>query len=137
MNFKQQYDEQLETEIKQFLFLACERDRKLLLARAKESKITEYVESKITEYVRLACICIVFGYRAILLKVLALSEKYFDKFMIELKSVGENFTQIDEWLNDFIKNVQIPEAQKLAREFWQERKATVDGNDFNIRNLFC
>ncbi len=127
MDFKQQYKSELENELTQFLFLCGKKNGKILMSKAKRNDVDEYV--------RLACIAIVFGYKKLLLKIIAHTQKFFDEFMKGLKNIGGNFFKIDEWTTEFINNIATPDAQKLARDFWAERKEFLDINNFNIRQL--
>lgn len=127
MNYKQQYYEELEKELTQFLFLCGKKDGNILISKAEEFNIDEHV--------RLACIAIVFEYKKLLLKIIAHCEKYNAQFMKGLEAVSENFIKIDEWVNSFIENIEQSEARKLVHEAWRNKKATLDINNFNIRQL--
>lgn len=127
MSFEQRYKSELENEFTQFLFLCGEADGKILISKAKKSNIKEFV--------RLACLAIVFGYKKILMKIIAHTQKFFNEFMKGLEKVDENFYKIDEWTTEFINNIPTPDAQKLVRDFWAEQVEMLDINNFNIRQL--
>lgn len=126
-NFKEKYYKEFENELNQFLLLCGKNDARLLLSQTE----TNYS----SEYLRLACICMAFGYKKILLKIFTLAQKNADKFFKELESLNGNFAQIDEWVSDFIENISIIDVQKIARQFWQDRKVTLDQGNFKIKNL--
>ncbi|MCM1437684.1 MAG: hypothetical protein NC131_00535 [Roseburia sp.] len=125
--FKEKYLKELEYELKQFLFLCGEKDAQILLSQTKNNYFDEQL--------RLACICMAFGYRKLLLKILAIVEKDLYDFLKLFDKINGNFHQLDKWINDFIENSEMPEARNLAREFWQSKKTTLDVENFNIRQL--
>lgn len=127
MNFIQQYIEELKQEQAQFLFLCGDKDIKIL--------VSEVNEKEITEHVRLACIAIVLGFNKLFMKIVAHAETHFNIFMANLKEVGENFNTIESWINEFIENMEYPEAKKLIYDFWLEQKETLDLDNFNIRQF--
>lgn len=126
-NFKETYCKEFEDELKQFLFLCGKNDAQLLLSQTEKSFSTEHI--------RLACICMAFDYKKILLKIFTLAQKNVDCFFKELENLNGNFMKINEWVSDFIDNIDAVEAKKIAIEFWQERKKTLDVENFNIKNL--
>lgn len=126
-NFTKKYLNELEEEIKQFLFLCEKKDAHILLSQTKKNYSTEYL--------RLACLCMVFGYKKILLKIVALAEKSIDDFFKGLDNLNGNFAQIDKWVTEFIKNIDLVEVRELACEFWQNRKETLDCENFSIKQL--
>lgn len=126
-NFKGKYLNALDEEIKQFLLLCVKKDAQILLSRPKKTYSTEYI--------RLACICMAFGYKKILLRIVALTEKNIDCFLKELDNLNGNFAQVDKWVTEFIKNIVLVEARELACEYWQNRKKTLDCENFNIKQL--
>ena len=126
-DFKENYLKELENELTQFLFLCGTKDAQLLLSQTEN----EYS----VEHIRLACICMVFGYKKLLLKIIALAEKNIDDFLKGFDSLNDSFAQIDVWINDFIENINLLEARNLTREFWQNRKKLLDVENFNIKQL--
>lgn len=126
-DFMTNYEKELEQEIFQFLFLADERDVKILDSR--------YRKKNMNEFVRLACITLVYGYRKLFLKIMASVEKDADEFFKYLDGLNGKFDLIDGWINGFIERVKDKTAQNLTREYWEEKKATIDKNNFEIRNL--
>ena len=123
-NFKQKSIQ----ENMQFLFLCGKRDSKLLLAPKRKKDLNEYV--------RLTCISLVFGYKTVFLKIAGIVEKNTDEFLTVLKSIEGNFLKLNEWVDSFIDNIAIPEAQALAKEFWQEQKEKLDVENFDAKLLF-
>lgn len=126
MNYMERYQKELETELKQFLFLCGQRDKDILISKNKKGKIGDFA--------RLACIALVFDFRKTFLKITANVENYFDKFKNNLDEV--NFSKLEEWMNDFIKNVENPKARKLVCEVWSEIKKLLNPENFKIRNIF-
>lgn len=123
-NFFEKYAQETE----QFFCLCGGKDRKILLSRKKKDKIAELA--------RLACISLVFGYRTMFIRILGEAEKYYDEYIKELDSINGNFEKLNEWVEDFIKNIEDSEIHNLALEFWQERKKTLDRNDLKVKHLF-
>ncbi|MDE7086572.1 MAG: hypothetical protein K2O67_00075, partial [Clostridia bacterium] len=101
-------------------------DRQILLSQDK---------NKVDEYVRLACLTIVFGYKKLFLKITAIIEKNMDKFLKRIDYVSKHFATLNKWVTDFVDNIELAEARNLASEFWEEYKANLDINNFNIRQL--
>ena len=126
-SFKDNYTKELRNELEQFLFLCGKKDAKILLTQTERNYSNDHL--------RLACICMVFGYKRILLKIIALAEKNRNNLFNGLENLNGNFVQLDEWVTDFIKNINFVEAHEIAREFWQDRKKTLNVENFNIKNL--
>lgn len=126
MNCMERYQKELETELKQFLFLCGQRDKDILISKNKKGKIGDFA--------RLACIALVFDFRKTFLKITVNVEKYFDEFKNYLD--GVNFFKLEEWMNDFIENVENPKARKLVCEVWSDTKKLLNPENFKIRNIF-
>lgn len=121
------YQDRFFKEGEQFLFLCGEKDKKILLSRKKKDKIGELA--------RLACISLVFGYRTVFIRILGEAEKYYDEFIKGLDLIQGNFPQLNDWVEEFIQNVENDGAKQLARELWQERKKTLDRSDLHSKHL--
>ncbi len=128
MSILSSYMKKAETELKQFLFLCGNKDRILLLS--------ENDKYEIDEYIRLACISLVFGYRTVFLKIAAIVENYTDVFLKGFDKLKGNFLLLNKWVNEFINNMEYPEAQALALQVWQERKEKLDRKDFTVKLMF-
>lgn len=124
-DFLKQYKKELEQEATQFLFLCNKRDGNILLHKNSDNG----------ELVRLACIALVFGYKKMFLKIAATVEKNFDEFFKELTNRNDNFEQICIWTDEFIENIENSKAKELSREFWLERKKTLDRENFTVKQL--
>ncbi len=122
-NYKEKYFE----EATQFLFMCGNKDRKILLSRKKKDKIGELA--------RLACICLVFGYRSMFVRIFGEAEKYFNEFVTGLDSINGNFPLLNEWVEKFIANIVDSKIRDTAQELWQERKKTLDRNDLHAKHL--
>ncbi len=81
------YIKEYESELIQFLFLCGMRDKTLLLLPSKKADISEYV--------RLACLSLVFGYKKMFFKIIAITEKYINDFVKELDSLNGNYNKLD------------------------------------------
>lgn len=126
MNYMERYQKELETELKQFLFLCGQRDKDILISKNKKGKIGDFA--------RLACIALVFDFRKTFLKITANVENYFEEFKNYLDEV--NFFKLNKWMNDFIENVENPKARELVCEVWSEIKKLLNPENFKIRNIF-
>lgn len=121
------YEKLLEDEIMQFMFLASNRDRHMLIG--------DYKKENIPEYVRLASIAMVFGYRRLFLKITATAEADFKDFMGGFDILNGNFNLLDNWINEFIERIKVDEVRKISREFWEEKKTTIDKDNFTLRQM--
>lgn len=127
MSISSKYIKEAKTEMKQFLFLCGNRDRIILLSENKKIELDKYV--------RLACISLVFSYKAVFLKICAIIEEHIDEFLKGLDKLNGNFLQLNKWVNEFIGNMEYPEAQDLIIQLWQERKEKLDRKDFTVKLL--
>lgn len=126
-DYKTIYKKELENELTRFLFLCDKKDAQIILSQTKKNYSAEHL--------RLACVCMIFGYKKLFLKIVALAEKNIDNFFKDLENLNENFVQIDKWATDFVENITLPEIQELARKFWKNKKQTIDAKNFNIKQL--
>lgn len=124
-DFLKQYQKEFEKEVTQFLFLCGKEDGKMLIDKKTDA----------AELVRLACISLVFGYKKVFLKIAATADKNVDEFLETLENTGGNFAQICNWTNEFIENIENSKAKELSREFWLERKKTLDRENFTVKQL--
>lgn len=81
------YIKEYESELIQFLFICGMRNKTLLLLPPKKADISEYV--------RLACLSLVFGYKKMFFKIIAITEKYINDFVKELDSLNGNYNKLD------------------------------------------
>lgn len=121
------YQKAFEQEAMQFLFLCDEKDVKTI--------VYKYKKKNLGEYVRLAAIALTFGYRKMLMKIMAQVEKNFDDFLKGLDVLNNNFALLESWVNDFIARIKNKDAQNLVIECWRERKAQLSTDDFSVKKL--
>lgn len=125
MTYLEKIKDEMREEVGQFLFLCGDRDVDILLAEDKKNLISEFA--------RLACIALVFDFRKMFLRIFSDIENYLDEFMNNLDAV--TFSKLDEWMNDFIKNIEYEKAREFVCEVWEERKQTLDRENFNVRHI--
>lgn len=125
MTYLEKIKDEMKEEIGQFLFLCGDRDVDILLAEDKKNLINEFA--------RLACIALVFDFRRMFLRIFSDIENYLDEFIYNLDAV--TFSKLNEWMNEFILNIEYEKAQDLVRELWEERKRTLDRENFNVRHI--
>lgn len=121
------YIKEYESELIQFLFLCGMRDKTLLLLPPKKADISEYV--------RLACLSLVFGYKKMFFKIIAITEKYINDFVKELDSLNGNYNKLDGWIDDFIENTEICELKDIMREYRTEIKQKINCENFKVKQL--
>lgn len=126
-HYSDEYQEAFEKELSQFLFLSNKNDAKML--------ISKYKKKNLNEFVRLACIAMVFDYKRIFLKITAIVEKDLKEFLNRIDSLNGNFALFESWITGFIDKIKDNDAQKIAREYWEEFKIQLDKDNFNVRQI--
>lgn len=122
-----EYKKAFEQEVTQFFILCSKDDVRLLVKR--------YNEKNLQEYVRLASIAMLYGYRRIVLKIAQTVEKDFDKFLSGFDILNGNFALLEKWVTDFIDRIDDNDIKNLTLEYWQERKAKFDIENFTVEQI--